>query len=141
MEIDQRLIGDGPYPLNGVWAVLARMAFLGAICAILIAVFLPGNMVPHFVRSHYLQHFAAFYVATLFGLAAAPHSRLRSVTLGMLIFVTGLELSHLVAGAHLRPLVNNWVADVGGIVTAVAPALAERFRARLRSPTPASAAP
>ena len=134
MAIDTRLFGDGPYPLRGPWAILARVAFLGAIGAILVAVFLPEEMVPNFVRSHYLQHFAAFYVATLFGLAAAPRSRIRVVGLGMFLFVTALELAHFAGGAALKPLIDNWVADVGGVIAALAPALAERFRARFRLP-------
>lgn len=127
---DRDPLGESPYPLTGPWAVLARAAFFGSLAAILIAVFLPARMVPQFVRSHYLQHFAAFYVATLFGMAAAPRAKLRSVCVWLLTFGTVLELSHLVAGAPLKPLIDNWVADVGGLFTAVAPAFVERFRRR-----------
>ena len=135
MEFDRRLFGDGPYPLRGPWAILARVAFLGAVTAILIAVFLPEDMVPQFVRSHYLQHFAAFYVVTLFALTAAPRSRLRAVGMAMVAFATGLELAHLLAGARFKPLVDNWEADIGGVIAALGPALAERFRARFRQPS------
>lgn len=136
MPSDRRLLGEGPYPLNGPWAILARVAFLGALGAILTAVFLPGDLVPDFVRSHYLQHFAALYVVTLFGLAAAPRSRHRAVGLGMFAFATAIELAHLLAGAALRPLIDNWVADLGGIAAALAPALVERFRVRFQLPAP-----
>jgi hypothetical protein len=65
MHEDRTLFGDGPYPVTGPLAVLARVAFLGAIMAIVVAVFLPPQLVPDFVKSPYLQHFAAFYVAAL----------------------------------------------------------------------------
>ena len=130
MNVDRDPLGEGPYPLTGPWAVFARVAFFGSLAAILIAVFLPARMVPQFVRSHYLQHFAAFYVATLFGMAAAPRAKLRSVSLWLLTFGTAVELSHLAAGAPLKPLIDNWVADVGGVVAALAPAFIERFRRR-----------
>ena len=136
MDLDRRLLGEGPYPLTGPWAILARLAFLAALSAILIAVFLPEEMVPDFVRSHYLQHFAAFYVATIFGLAAAPLAPHRAIGIGMYAFATVLELAHFLTGAPLKPLIDNWVADLGGIAAALAPAVAERFRARFQNVSP-----
>lgn len=130
MEQDRTLLGDGRYPDTGPLAVMARLAFLGAILAIVIAVFLPPWMVPDFVKSHYLQHFAAFYVAALAGLAAMPRTRLRTIATGYFLFATLLEASHLLAGAPLGPLVDNWVADLGGLAAAYAPIVVERFRRR-----------
>lgn len=127
---DRTLFGEGPYPDTGPLAVLARVAFLGAVLAIVIAVFLPRWMVPQFVRSHYLEHFAAFYVATLFGLAAMPRTQLRRIGGGYVIFAVILEATHLLDGAPLRPLVDNWVADMGGLSAALAPVVIERFRRR-----------
>ena len=133
MEQDRTLLGHGRYPDNGPLAVAARLAFLGAIVAIVIAVFLPPWMVPDFVKSHYLQHFAAFYVAALAGLAAMPRVRLRTLATGYFLFATLLEASHLPAGAPLGPLIDNWVADLGGLAAAYAPIIVERFRRRFAS--------
>lgn len=130
MNEDRTLFGDGRYPDTGPVAVLARLAFVGALLAIVIAVFLPPELVPDFVRSHYLQHFAAFYVAALCGLAAMPRTRLRTLGAGYFIFATVLEAAHLPAGAPLGPLVDNWVADLGGLAAAFAPVVVERFRRR-----------
>lgn len=130
MSEDRSLFGDGRYPDAGVLAVLARLGFLGAILAIVIAVYLPPELVPDFVRSPNLQHFAAFYVAFLAGIAAMPRARLRNVAVGYVLFATVLESSHLLAHAPLVALVDNWVADVGGIVAAMAPVVVERFRRR-----------
>ena len=133
---DRTLFGRGPYPDNGPLAVLARLAFLGAVLSIVVAVFLPRWMVPQFARSHYLEHFAAFYVAALFGLAAMPRTPLSRIALAYLLFAAILESTHFLAGAQLVPLVDNWVADVGGIAAAFAPVLAERFRRRFPWPGP-----
>jgi len=111
-------------------AIIARLAFIGATLAIVIAVFLPPWMVPNFVRSKYLQHFAAFYVLMLAALAAMPRRRLRRVTLYVAVLATGLEATHLLGGAAFYPLVRNWVADLGGISAAMAPLIVERFRRR-----------
>jgi hypothetical protein len=130
MSEDRTLFGHGRYPDTGYLAVIARLGFLGAVIAIVVAVFLPSSMVPHFVRSHYLQHFAAFYVAALSGLAAMPRTQLRRVATGVMIFATLLEASHLLAGASFQPLVENWVSDLGGLAAAVVPVVVERFRRR-----------
>jgi len=127
---DRSLFGEGRYPDTGPLAVLARVVFLGAVLAIVIAVFLPRAMVPQFVRSHYLEHFAAFYVAALFALAAMPRSRLRRIGTGYVVFAVILEATHLLARAPLGPLIDNWVADMGGLAAALAPVVAERFRRR-----------
>ena len=130
MSDDRSLFGDGRYPDSGILAIFARLGFLGAAVAIVIAVFLPAEMVPDFVHSPYLQHFAAFYVAILFGMAAMPRARLRSIAIGYVVFATVLEASHLPAGADFGRLVDNWVADLGGLAAAIAPVVVERFRRR-----------
>jgi len=138
---DRTLFGHGRYPETGPLAILARLAFLGALVAIVVAVFLPRRMVPQLLNSHYLEHFAAFYVAFLMGLAAMPRSRLRRIALAYALFAAALEATHLLAGAPFRPLVDKWVADVGGLTAAAAPVVVERFRRRFprkprREPAP-----
>lgn len=130
MTEDRTLFGDGRYPDAGPLAVLARLGFLGAVLAIIVAILLPPEVVPNFVKSTYLQHFAAFYVAALLGLAAMPRVRLRHIGTGYFLFASALELSRLVTGAPLGPLIDNWVADLGGVAAAFAPVVAERFRRR-----------
>jgi hypothetical protein len=127
---DRTLFGDGRYPDSGLLAVLSRLALIGAALAIVIAKFLPSELVPDFVRSPNLQHFAAFYVLALCALAATPRARLRTVALGIAGFATFLEVLHLASGAPLGPLMDNWVADLGGLAAAVAPMIVERFRQR-----------
>lgn len=133
---DRSLFGEGRYPDTGPLAVLARLAFLAAILGVVVAVFLPRWMVPQFARSHYLEHFAAFYVAALFALAAMPRTQIRRIGTGFIIFGVLLESTHLLARAPMWPLVDNWVADMGGLAAAVAPVVVERFRRRFprRSP-------
>ncbi|HEX3700044.1 MAG TPA: hypothetical protein VHV27_05155 [Phenylobacterium sp.] len=138
---DRTLFGDGRYPDTGLLAILSRLAFLGALLAIVVTVFLPRSLVPQFLHSHYLEHFAAFYVAALFGLAAMPRTQLRRIGLGYLVFAAILESIHLLAGAPFRPLVDKWVADAGGLTAAVAPVVIERFRRRFPRKRPAAAAP
>jgi hypothetical protein len=136
MKTDPSLLGQGPYPVTGPLAVAARVAFLGSLLAIAIAVFLPSHLVPQFVRSHYLQHFAAYYVATLFGLAASPRAGIRTVVIRIFLFLSVLESAHLLSGADWRRLVDNWVADLGGLLAALAPVAVARFRRRFEPPPP-----
>jgi hypothetical protein len=140
MEPDRSVLGEGPYPVTGPLAVLARGAFLAALVAIVVAVFLPSRLVPDFVRSHYLQHFAAYYVAGLLGLAASPRTRIGMIALRVIVFATLLESIHLLSGARVRPLIDNWVADIGGLTAAIAPIAVARFRRRFE-PRPPSKEP
>ena len=130
MQEDRSLFGPGRYPDTGPLAVLARLGFIAAVTAIVVAVYLPSSMVPRFARSHYLEHFAAFYVALLAALAAMPRARLRRVVTWFVIFATALESSHLLAGAPIEPLLRNWVADLGGLAAAGVPIVVERYRRR-----------
>lgn len=57
---------------------------------------------------------------------------LRQVGGGYLAFATLLESVHLLAHAPWRPLLDNWVADLGGVAAALAPVVVERFRRRFR---------
>jgi hypothetical protein len=130
MSEDRTLFGEGRYPITGPYAILARLGFLATGLAIVVAVLAPTSFPPHFARSHFVEHFAAFYVAALFGLAAMPRKPLRTVGAIYLVFAGVLEASHLLGGAPLRPLIDNWSADLGGIAAALAPVLVERFRRR-----------
>ena len=127
---DRTLFGEGRYPDSGPLAVVARLLFLAALAAIVVAVFLPPSMVPQFARSHYLEHFAAFYVVALFAFAAMPRTQLRRIGTAFLIFAVILEATHLLSRAPLGPLIDNWVADMGGLAAAMAPVVVERFRRR-----------
>lgn len=130
MDEDRTLFGEGRYPETGPLALLARMGCIGTALAIVLAVILPPDVTPHFARSRYLEHFAAFYVAALFGLAALPRWRMRHVGGVYLLFASVLEPTHLVAGAPALPVFQNWVADLGGVAAACAPVVFERFRRR-----------
>jgi hypothetical protein len=134
MEQDSTLFGDGRYPQTGPLAILARLGFIGSALAIVLAVILPPEVTPHFARSRYLEHFAAFYVAALFGLAALPRRRVRHVAAGFIAFASLLEPTHLIAGAPPAPVLLNWVADLGGLAAACAPIVFERFRRRFARP-------
>lgn len=134
MDEDRTLFGEGRYPDTGLLAVLARVGFLTSAVAIVAAVILPPDVTPHFARSRYLEHFAAFYVASLFGLAAWPRRRIREIGVAYIAFASVLEPTHLIAGAPPEPVFLNWVADLGGLAAACAPVVFERFRRRFLRP-------
>lgn len=130
MEPDRSLLGDGPYPVTGPLAILARVGFLGALGAIATAVLLPPEMVPQFARSGYLEHFAAFYVAGLLALAASPRTSVAVIATRLALFSVALESTHLLTGARLSVLIDHSVADFGGIAAALAPLAVARWRRR-----------
>jgi hypothetical protein len=130
IDEDRTLFGDGRYPGTGPLALLARLAFILSALAIVAAVYAPPPLEQHFARSHLLEHFAAFYVTSLCGMAALPRTKLRRICIGYVLFAVLLEASHLIGGDAIGPLLNNWTADLGGLSAAAAPMVIERFRRR-----------
>ena len=122
------------YPDTGPLAVAARLAFLLSVTAIALAVIAPGWLVPQLLYSHNLEHFAAFYVATLTALAAMPRTDIRRIGAGFVCFALGLQTFQLGWSLHLghEPrldrILENWVADTGGVAAALAPVVVGRFR-------------
>lgn len=134
MHYDRSLFGEGPYPNTGALAVVARLAFVIVLLGIVVAIVLPPRLVPHLVRSSYLQHFAAFYLLMLTAMAAAPRRRLRILALQMVGLISALEFARVMFGVPVNVVIDNWVADVGGMTAAMAPAVTERFRRRFSTP-------
>ena len=131
---DRTLFGKGRYPDTGPLAVLARLSFLLAAATMAAAVLLTPSARPKVLHSHNLEHFAAFYVMTLAALAALPRARLRRVVVGVGCFAAVLESVRYIAGGPFSPALDNWVADIGGVVAGIAPILVERFRRRFQRP-------
>jgi hypothetical protein len=125
------LVTPSPYSDTGALAVLARLGFLVVLTAIVIATLAPGWLVPQLLYSHNLEHFAAFYVATVAALAALPHAPVRRIAIAYMLFSFGLQVVQLFREATLQAAVENWVADTGGIAAALVPVVVERFRQRL----------
>ena len=118
------------YPDTGPLAVFARLGFGLAVLAIALASIAPGWLTPQLLHSHYLEHFAAFYVAVCAGLAAMPRTQVRRRAVGYMLFALALEAAQFWRGTPMRGAIDNWVADTGGIVAALAPVVLERFRRR-----------
>ena len=125
---DRSLFGPGRYPDAGPLAVASRLSFIGAVAAIIVAVYLPPSMVPRFARSHYLEHFAAFYVATVMAVAALPRARLMRIGFGMALFAVTLEVLRAAPSLHVGWTIAPAEADLGGVLAALAPIVAEKFR-------------
>ena len=119
-----------PYPDTGILAVGARLAFGTSALAIFLAVIAPGWLLPKVLHSHYLEHFAAFYVAAVAGAAATPRIQIRRIGIGYAVFAVCLELLQVLRGLPYLHAWNNLVADIGGVAAALVPVVVERFRAR-----------
>ncbi|QUD86762.1 hypothetical protein [Phenylobacterium montanum] len=116
------------YPDNGPWAVAARLGFLISLVAVSFAALAPAGWVPRLLFSRHLEHFAAFYVATVMACAALPRARLMHVGLGMTLFAVGLELLRVLPSQNRAWAVEAGQADIGGVLAALAPIVVERFR-------------
>lgn len=123
---------SSPYSDTGPLAVLARLGFLLVLTAIVVATLAPGWLVPQLLYSHNLEHFAAFYVATVAALAALPATPVRRIGTAFMLFSFGLQVVQVFREATIQTAMENWVADTGGVAAAIVPVIVERFRQRLR---------
>jgi hypothetical protein len=122
-------MGRSPrYAHDNPLAIMARS--LGVVCfiAVAFASLGPANWLPKLLYSNNLEHFAAFYVVTLFGYAARYRSPAFRVVRDIAIFATLLEIARMVVPGPRIPNFDHWVADLGGILAAAAPVGAVMFR-------------
>ena len=122
--------GVSYYPDSGLWAVAARLAFLLAIAAVMFASLAPVGWVPRLLFSRHLEHFAAFYIAALLAAAAMPRAKPIRLGAGLALFAAALELVRMVPSQHRIWGIADWQADFGGILAALVPIMAEKFRSQ-----------
>jgi len=118
----------GYYPDHGPWAVAARVGFLFSLAAVAFAALAPAGWTPRILFSRHLEHFAAFYVATVMAVAALPRARLMRIGFGMALFAVTLEVLRAAPSLHVGWTIAPAEADLGGVLAALAPIVAEKFR-------------
>ena len=137
LRAETESVSKSYYPDAGPWAVAARAAFLGAVGAVLFASLAPVALVPRFLASRHLEHFAAFYVTAMVAAAALPRMSVMRLGAWLGLFAGLLELARMIPSQHRIWGVLDWEADFGGIMAALAPMTVAMFRARFE-PRPRS---
>ena len=116
------------YPDSGPLAVAARLIFTLLIVGVAGGSLLSPKVLPRFLASLHLEHFAAFYVIALATAAACPRTQLRKIAFGLMGFAVMLELMRIFVGARPMSSLVDLFADIGGIWCALIPILIGRFR-------------
>jgi hypothetical protein len=116
------------YPDTGPLAVGARLAFALLVLGIAGGSVIPPRVLPRFLASLHLEHFAAFYLLALATAAACPRTQLRKILLWLMGFATMLELMRIFVGARPITSLDNLFADIGGMWSALIPIVIGRFR-------------
>jgi ribose/xylose/arabinose/galactoside ABC-type transport system permease subunit len=116
------------YPDTGPLAVGARLAFALLILGIAGASLIPPGIVPRFLGSLHLEHFAAFYLLALATAAACPRTQLRKILVTLMGFAIVLELMRVFVGARPVSSMEDLFADIGGMWSALIPIVIGRFR-------------
>jgi hypothetical protein len=109
-------------------AVAARATFLGLIAAVSLASLAPTSWIPHLLYSYHLEHFAAFYLMALSMAAARYRASLNRVMLDVVVLASLLEGVRAFTPAHQLTAAEDWVADLGGGLAALAPIVIGKFR-------------
>ncbi len=115
----------GSYIETAWGAVAGRVAFAGALGAVLFAEFFHTHRL--FASTH-VAHFAGFYLLAFASAAAAK--RLPLLTLGCFIaaFAVALELIRAAIWLPLNTVYLDWIGDTAGIIAALAPMLMQKIR-------------
>lgn len=118
-------------------AILARVAFLAVIAGICFASLAPSGWLPRVLYSYHLEHFAAFYLAALSMAAARYRASLYRVMMDIAALATVLEGVRLFIPSHQLYVVEDWVADLGGVLAALSPIVIGDFRKSFGTGLPA----
>ena len=115
------------YPETHPIAVLSRVAFILALCALLMASLIKP---PRLFYSYHAQHFAAFYVLSLATALTIKRKTIISLGLQLALFAVVFELARALSPLHAETNYLDWFADAAGIVGALVPMLAQKLRQR-----------
>ena len=115
----------GSYTETAWSAVAGRLAFAGALVAVVFAEFFHTHKL---FSSPHVAHFAGFYLLAFASGAAAK--RIPLLTLGCFIaaFAVLLELIRAAIWLPLRTSYLDWGGDMAGISAALAPMLLQKIR-------------
>ena len=113
---------------NDPLAMIARVIFLSVIVLVGFASLAPSAWVPRLLYSYHLEHFAAFYLMAAAMAAARYRASLYRVLLEAVLLATILEGVRAATPAHQLTAAEDWVADLGGALAALAPILIGDFR-------------
>jgi VanZ family protein len=97
------------------WRKLARLAWLVAVCGVLVLSLLPGKHLPPQVLDIWdkAQHAFGFVVLTVLGVLSYP-SRAARTAAGLLVLGVLIEVAQSMTGWRYGE-VADWVADVVGV--------------------------
>jgi hypothetical protein len=125
---------------NDLLAICARAGFLLLTASLCFASLAPAGWLPRLFYSYHLEHFAAFYLVTLAMIAARYRAKIRQLLGDVLVLASVLEGLRLFIPSHQFSVFEDWMADLGGVLAALAPVLAVDFRRSFRSRPPSAEA-
>src|ERR1700742_2868743 len=103
---------------NDPLAMFARVAFLVVVAALCFASLAPSGWMPRVLWSYHLEHFAAFYLVALSMAAARYRAPISRLLLDIGVLATVLEGVRLFIPSHQLYVLEDWVADLGGVLAA-----------------------
>ncbi len=89
---------------------------------------------PHLLYSYHLEHFAAAYVLALAAAAAFVKRNPLRLCVALWIAALGVELLRLTQAQHRDYSLQDWFADAGGVIAALAPMYIATFRESFAPP-------
>jgi hypothetical protein len=123
---------------NDRLAICARAVFVLLTAALCFASVVPAGWLPRLFYSYHLEHFAAFYLVALAMTVARYRVKVRRLMGDAVVLASVLEGLRLFIPSHQLYVFEDWMADLGGVLAALAPVLAADFRRSFQSRPPSA---
>lgn len=115
-------------PNTWLWTIAALAGLAWGLIAVIFASVGPSAAVPRVFFSYHIEHFAAFYLLTIFAAAGLPRIPLRQLCLCLGLMAVVLATVRLLIPRHRLSNAEDLAADLAGIAAVAAPILVGRFR-------------
>jgi len=111
-----------------VWTIGALAGLAWGLIAVVFASVGPSQLVPRFFYSYHVEHCAAFYVLTILAVVGLPRVGLFHIGMSLIVMALVLASVRMVIPNHRLSDAEDLAADIVGVLGAMAPIVAGRFR-------------
>jgi hypothetical protein len=109
-------------------AIMARVFLVAVIAAVGLASLAPPGVLPRFLYSYHLEHFAAFYLVALAMAAGRYRAGAFRLLMDVGLLATVLEGVRLFTPGRQLYVAEDWCSDIGGALAALVPLAVADFR-------------
>ena len=124
-ETPAKLLPGTRFSASGRQAILGRLSFVAVLPGVLMMSLFGA---PRLFYSYRVAHFAAIYILTLATMAAFKDWSFLKLFWRLTGFVVAIGVTRTIIHHHPETTFFDGIADMGGVLGALAPSLVQRYR-------------